>query len=114
MKALNARNGKVLSDNVSSAEGVFERMKGLLGRTGLDKGESLWIKPCRGIHTIGMRFAIDVLFLDSDNMVVAGMQDMVPNRLSRVVAVDSTVLELPAGILAATDTREGDKISFIV
>jgi len=112
MRAFNTRNGKVLSDNVEVADSVFGRMKGLIGKEGLDEGSSLWIKPCRGVHTIGMKFPIDVLFLDSGNRVVWMKQDMPPNRLSRIVFKARSVLELPAGTVSAAETRVGDKICF--
>jgi uncharacterized membrane protein (UPF0127 family) len=63
MKAYNLRNGKELSDNVTVADSLFKRMKGLLGRSGMSAGEALWIKPCMSVHTFFMRFPIDVVFL---------------------------------------------------
>lgn len=113
MKALNSRNGRELSTKVFVAERVLERMKGLVGREGLEKGEAFWIRPCKGIHTIGMRFPIDILFLDSDNRVVERREKMPPNRLSKIVFKAKTVLELPAGVLSVTETRVGDRISFL-
>jgi uncharacterized membrane protein (UPF0127 family) len=112
MRALNLRNDVELSNNVVVAERILERMKGLVGKQSFEKGEALWIRPCKGIHTIGMCFPIDILFLDSDNRVVDCKERMPPNRLSKVVFKAKTVLELPAGTVSVTETRIGDKISF--
>ncbi|MEE9614805.1 MAG: DUF192 domain-containing protein [Thermodesulfobacteriota bacterium] len=112
MKAFNLKNDRELSHNVVVADSVLARMKGLLGRKRLEDGEALWIKPCRGIHTIGMSFPIDVLFLDADNVVVEARENIPPNRLSKIVFKAKTVLELPAGTLSATETRAGDTLRF--
>lgn len=112
MKAYNERNGRELSDNVIEAERIFDRMVGLIGKESFDKGEALWIRPCKGIHTFGVRFPIDALFLDADNTVAASRHYIHPNRISAIIKRAKTVLELPAGTLADTETREGDTILF--
>jgi uncharacterized membrane protein (UPF0127 family) len=91
----------------------MERMKGLLGRKQFSSGKSLWIKPCKSIHTIGMRFPIDVLFLDKKNIIVKIKKNFLPNRISGLFLNAVSVLELPSGILTATDTRAGDRIKFV-
>ena len=63
------------------AEGPLERMRGLLGRDGLPPGEFMLLDPGGSIHTFGMRFAIDVLFLDRDNRVVRVAPDVAPGRM---------------------------------
>src|SRR3970282_2715390 len=112
MRAFNTRNGKVLSDNVKVADSVFGRMKGLIGKEGLDEGSSLWIKPCRGIHTVGMKFPIDVLFLDSENVIVDIVENIQPNRFSKIVLRSRTVLELPAGTVGGSGVDVGDRLVF--
>lgn len=112
MRARNSRNGKVLSENVAVADSLLARMRGLIGRPEPGAGESLWIKPCRGIHTIGMKFPIDVLFLDAKNTVVRIRENIPPNRCSAMAFRARTVLELPAGIVSVTNTRVGDTICF--
>ncbi|MGN0826610.1 MAG: DUF192 domain-containing protein [Kiritimatiellia bacterium] len=59
---------------------MWARMKGLLGRKGLAEGEWLWLKPCGAVHTVGMRFAIDVVFLDRDQRVVKVARGVKPWR----------------------------------
>ena len=64
-----------------------------------------------GVHSFGMRFAIDVAYLDGEFRVVHLIHAMRPNRLARLSFRTDSVLELPAGVLAATDTRKGDRIA---
>jgi uncharacterized membrane protein (UPF0127 family) len=110
MKACNLRNGKELSNNLIVADTLFKRMKGLLGKSEMQSGEALWIKPCMSIHTFFMKFPIDVVFLNKRNQVVAIKKNMVPNRLTRLYLRSLSVLELPAGTIEATATRVGDEI----
>jgi uncharacterized membrane protein (UPF0127 family) len=110
MKASILRNGNILSVNVVLANRLLERLKGLLGRKMLHEGESLWIRPCKSIHTIGMKFPIDAVFLDKQNVVINFKKTLLPNRITLIYINAVSVLELPAGTLTATDTRVGDKI----
>lgn len=66
---------------IRKAWSVLGRMKGLLGLKGLAKGDWLWLKPCGAIHTVGMRFTIDVVFLDRQLRVVKVVCGVKPWRL---------------------------------
>jgi len=110
MRAINLTRNEELSHNVTMACSLFARMKGLLGRQELAQGESLWIKPCNSIHTIGMKFPIDAVFLDSKNTVVKVKNELSSNRINGIYFSASSVLEFPAGTLKGTDTQVGDRI----
>jgi hypothetical protein len=110
MKAFNIRSDKQLADNVTIADTLLKRMKGLLGKSTMLTGEALWIKPCISIHTFFMKFPIDVIFLNKKNQVIATISNLQPNRITRLYLQAISVLELPAGILQITDTRIGDEI----
>ena len=112
MRIRNATRDTVLADRGEAAVRVGERMKGLLGRDGLEPGEGLHIDPCSGIHTFFMRFPIDVLFLDGSGKVVRAFEALPPWRMTRMYASARSVVELPAGTLAATGTYEGDRVVF--
>jgi uncharacterized membrane protein (UPF0127 family) len=114
MRAINVSNGNELSGNVVAAECLWNRMKGLIGRDYLEKGESLWIRPCNSVHTVGMKFPIDILFLDLENRVIGVSERMPPNRLSRIFFKARSVLELPAGALSASVTEVGHRIDFLI
>jgi uncharacterized membrane protein (UPF0127 family) len=84
----------------------------LLGKDGLAPGEGLWISPCGSIHSFGMRFDIDALFLDRNLKVVGRYERFRRNRISRVYWNARGVLELPAGTIERTGTEVGDEIQF--
>ncbi len=70
VKVVEQTRGTVIGDRVEVADTSWTRMRGLLGRAGLDAGAGLWIKPSSGVHMIGMKFAIDVIGLDKDRRVI--------------------------------------------
>lgn len=91
------------------AETSEHRRRGLLGRASLPPGEALWILPCESVHTIGMRFPIDVLFLSRDKRVLKIRTHMRAWKVSACLRAHS-VLELPAGTADFTGTRPGDQL----
>jgi uncharacterized membrane protein (UPF0127 family) len=113
--ALIARNldtGAIVADNVAVAATHAERAVGLLSRTGLEPGEALWIVPSRGVHTWGMRFAIDILALDDRGVVIDRVEALKPWRIRLPRRGTAGVLELPTGTLTATGTAIGHRIEF--
>jgi len=110
LRAVVVESGRELAESVHVADSLFSRMKGLLGRKSLNHGEALWIIPCKGIHTIGMRFAIDAVFLDINSRIVAVMADLPPNRMSRIYPRAASVIELQAGTVAATPLALGETV----
>ena len=112
MKATNLNNGKELATNVEVADTLCTRMKGLLGKRELPKGEALCIKPCFAVHTFFMKFPIDVIFLNKTNQVIAAVSNLSPNRMTRLYPQSFSVLELPLGTIDASNTKTGDVIEF--
>ena len=110
MHAINGHRQTQLATKLQMADTVWTRLRGLMGRTGLNSGEGLWIVPCRGIHTHGMAFSIDVLFLDRERTVVGAEENLAPGRFAAIRWKAKTVLELPAGTVRRTGTRLGDRI----
>jgi uncharacterized membrane protein (UPF0127 family) len=109
MVLVNATKKTVVSDNCHFANTVLKRMVGLLNRGKLDKGEGLLLDRCHGIHTFGMRFPIDVLFLDKDFCVIRAVKALPPYRTC-VVKKSVYVLEVPVGALDTSRTGAGDQI----
>jgi uncharacterized membrane protein (UPF0127 family) len=109
MVLVNATKKTVVSDNCHFANTVLKRVVGLLNRGKFDKGEGLLLDRCYGIHTFGMRFPIDVLFLDKDLCVIRAVKSLSPYRTC-VVKKSVYVLEVPVGALDASRTGEGDQI----
>ncbi|MDA8433684.1 MAG: DUF192 domain-containing protein [Nitrospiraceae bacterium] len=110
MKAVNLTTHEELADDVTVAQGVVARMKGLLGQKSMRAGAALLIVPCKSVHTFGMRFPLDVLFLDKKGRVTALKEHLLPNRLTPLYIRAARVIEMPAGRIAATRTRIGDEI----
>ncbi len=92
------------------AETARSRMKGLLGRSAQDfpLGKGLWLEPSQGIHTIGMTFPIDAVYLDARGRVLRTYHQLSPFRVAAVTLRARSVLELPAGTLVRTGTEVGD------
>jgi uncharacterized protein len=95
---------------VERAVTVAARTRGLLGRTGIDG--ALVLSPASSVHTIGMRFAIDVAHLDADLRVLR-ITTMAPHRLGRPVRRSRHVLEAQAGSFARWGLRVGDVVAFV-
>jgi uncharacterized membrane protein (UPF0127 family) len=92
--------------SVEVAGEAGERLRGLLGRDGLDG--ALLLTRCRSVHTLGMRFAIDVAFLDRTGAVVSVVAPMPPWRLGRLRWRGRQVLEAEAGSFERWNVRVGD------
>ena len=108
----NPRTGAVLAQRVERARTPWARLRGLLGRDALPGGEALCIEPCTSIHTFFMRFPIDALFLRRDGLVVRAVASLRPFRATRFYPSAAMAVELPAGTLLRTGTREGDVLAF--
>jgi uncharacterized membrane protein (UPF0127 family) len=97
----------VLASRLALADSPKTREKGLLGRDSLPSGEGLWIIPCQAIHMFFMRFAIDLVYIDRKKRVRKVRSNVAPWRISVCFSAHS-VLELPAGVVRETQTRQGD------
>ena len=121
VRLLNHTQGRVLCARCEIADNPATRIKGLLGRALLPDGAGLLITPCPSVHMIGMKFAIDVLFLTRENRVTdwvehlpAGFRwhvakpraDANGTRFGKPFAA----LELPAGAIARSGIQIGDAI----
>jgi uncharacterized membrane protein (UPF0127 family) len=104
---LNRKNRAVVVERLRLAHTHWTRLRGLLGTRSLEAGEGLWIKPCRQVHMFGMRYAIDVVFLDKELRVVGTVSALAPNKISPKVSRAESVLELPVGSIERTGLIEG-------
>lgn len=95
---------------VRLADRFWLRARGLLGRPPLGDGEGLLLRPCRAVHTWGMRYPIDVAFLDRTGTVLASYPSLAPSRLTRRHSNAECALELPAGALARSSVQIGDRL----
>ena len=93
------------------ADSYLRRLIGLLGKTNrwAQVGRGLWIVPSSGVHTIGMLFPIDLVFLSKEKEVVHVEEVVKPFRVSRVSLKAASVLELPPHTIYRTGTKVGDR-----
>ena len=101
----------MLADRAEIADTSSKRRTGLLKHKGLQPGEGLWLVPCEAVHCFGMTFPIDVLFLNKKKKVLKIKHGMKRNRMAASFLAHS-VLELPSGTAAATQTQAGDVLDF--
>jgi uncharacterized membrane protein (UPF0127 family) len=102
-------DGRETSLRVYEASTFVARACGLLGSDRLQAHEALWIRPCGSVHTIGMRYPIDVLFLDRQQRVVGVSEHLRPLRFAANGRAHST-LELLAGMAATAGIRRGSQL----
>ena len=112
LKVLNHNHKSELGHSIEVAGRRPERRKGLLGRADLPEGGGLWIVPCEAVHTFGMRFPIDLVYLDRHMRVKKVRSDVGPWRMSGCLTAHS-VLELPAGTVRRSGTKQGDLLELI-
>jgi len=106
----NTTRNTVLGERIRVAETSLSRMVGLLRDKGLEPGTGLIIYPTQAIHTVAMKFAIDVVFVDRKWKVVYVRPEMAPFRLTGIHWKARCVIELPAGVIAETSTAVGDQL----
>src|SRR5436305_12171672 len=109
-QARDATSGVVVASRLRCADTHWSRLFGLLGTKELPSGEGLWLKRSRQVHMIGMRYPIDVAFLDDRLQILRTISALPPGTVSPRVAGATSVLELPAGTLAETGLKEGARV----
>jgi hypothetical protein len=112
MALINASTKATLASSVELAQTSAQRRKGLLGRDGMEPGSALVITRCNAVHTIGMRFPIDVAFVDAKGRVRKVVEDLVPWRIA-ISPSAAAVIEFPAGALKNGALMPGDHVSII-
>lgn len=109
------KNGETWGDvSVRIADTFLQRAIGLLLTKQLDKKQALLIKPCSDVHTLFMRFSIDVLFLSKDNQVLGIKENVRPFRFVFGPKKTFAVLEMASGAARSAGVNTGDWLSFNV
>jgi hypothetical protein len=101
--------GDLVCERCELADTVPTRMRGLLGRDGIDRGDGLLIKPTNSVHMFFMRFPIDVVFLDRELVVRKIVEALAPWRLAGCRGAKAA-LELPAGEAARRGVTLGERL----
>jgi uncharacterized membrane protein (UPF0127 family) len=103
----NTTTDTIVATRIDRLSGVLQRTVGLLARPRVQCDEGVWIASCSAIHTVGMRCAIDVLFVDRDGCVVQIRRSLKPGRDAR------SVVELGSGALDQIDVMIGDRLELV-
>ena len=111
LRVVNRTRNTTVGDKIELADSSLTRMWGLLGRSGLGTGGGLWIAPSSGVHTMGMKFPIDVVGLDRNKRVVKLWHSLVPYRVTSVSMKISSVIELAAGEILRAGIELGDELA---
>lgn len=109
-RLINQTRQQPLIENLEIPRGWFGRMRGLLGRNELPTGHGLLLEPCRWVMSFGMRFTIDLIFINRAWQVVALQPRLQPNRLSPIVWNAYRTIELPAGSLQQLPVAVGEQL----
>ena len=107
--AFNATRQSFLSLAVAVADTPLARLRGFLGRVRLHRDEAIWLVPSQGIHTFGLLFPIDVIYLDAQQRVVCLIEHLGPFRIAPIRRNCMSVLELPTRSIYSSGTQVGDQ-----
>lgn len=113
MYVVNRTRGTYLGVDVKHANTFRARLLGLYGHRKLPLGDGVWLVPCVGVQTIGMKRAIDVVFLNAARCVVRIYENLRAGRVILWVPGAHSALEVPTGVVASSETRVGDAVEFL-
>jgi len=113
VRVINRTRNRELAARAAVADTFWTRLRGLLGRSGLGPGEGLVLTRTNSVHSLGMRFAIDVIHVDHAGRVCRLLTPLPPWRLGPIVRGGEYVIEVPAGVVAETGTGLGDDIEIV-
>ena len=99
-----------LSLSVGAADSHLARLKGLVGKFRLKSDEGIWVTPSQGVHTIGVLFAIDLIYLDSERRVIHLIESFGTFRIGPIRTNCASVLELPTRTIYSSQTQVGDEL----
>jgi uncharacterized membrane protein (UPF0127 family) len=110
MEIINISKKQTLANEVVISNSFLSRLKGLLGYKSIRKDMAMLLRPANSIHTFFMRFPIDVIFVDKDNVIIRIFSDMKPFRATGIYPASCFVVELPGGTVNSTQTAIGDSL----
>jgi uncharacterized protein len=99
-----------LSLNVTTADTIPSRLRGLIGKLKLRSDEGLWVIPSRGIHTLGLHFPLDLIYLDVHCRVIHLVEYLPSFRIAPLKTQAESVLELPTHSIYSSQTQQGDQL----
>ena len=104
-------NDQRLPVNLCVASGFFQRLRGLLFTDSLKKDQGMYIKPCSDVHSIGMAYPLDIVFIDKESKVIKLAK--LPTRSMQSCRGAAGVVELPEGSIESFGIRHCDTITYV-
>jgi uncharacterized membrane protein (UPF0127 family) len=112
LRVVNTRLDRDLGTRIQLADRWPARLRGMLGRPAPARGEGLLLTPCTSVHMYGMRFPLDVAFLDKSGAIVAMYHSLAPGSRTGWHRNAVHALELPSGTLQESGTTVGDVLTW--
>ena len=103
-----------LSLDVRAADTIFSRLRGFIGRLKLRSDEGIWVVPSRGVHTLGLLFPLDLIYLDEHYRVIHLVEYFPSFRIGPLKTQAESVLELPTHTIYSSQTQPGDQLVICV
>ena len=103
-----------LSLDVAAADTILSRLRGLIGRLKLRSDEGIWVVPSRGVHTLGLLFPLDLIYLDEHHRVIHLVEYFPSFRIGPLKTQAESVLELPTHTIYSSQTQSGDQLLICV
>jgi len=110
----NQTSESFLSMGLTAAATTFSRLKGMIGKLTLGYDEGLWLVPSSGIHTIGVCFPLDLVYLDAEYRVVHLLESFPTFRIGPLRTDATSVLALPTHTIYESQTQVGDQLLICV
>lgn len=110
MSARNITRHTMLGDTLLTLTADFNRTLRHINNKGIPNGCVLWISPCNGIYTVGMKKPVDIIFIDKDRKIIKMLRNFPPDCFADSASGAIGALELPPNTLAETDSCTGDTI----
>lgn len=114
MPIINITKGVNLTPRVTVASNFAARLLGLLGTASPDPQKAFYLIPCAGVHTFGMKYPLDVVFLDGQGRVVQLFQNLSPNKITKIIPAAKSALELSPDTIKANEIQIGDYLKVII
>ncbi|BCM24827.1 DUF192 domain-containing protein [Methyloradius palustris] len=105
------KNNQLVVNKVWLAKSILQRMRGLLFRKSLEPDQAMLIRPCSSIHTIGMTYPLDIVFIDAQGIVLKALKNVRPLRMAFAINAYATI-EFYAGEIERIGIQRGDYLDW--